>query len=120
MKEFRKSNQRNTTHLYACRPILRVSNTKQKSFIMSKIIADKLEIDTAKHGVMFGLKNKKIYIKREDKAKDNYHLGNGETSTFRFRSTELHNYISDFFKKNNEEFYLEMKDDFSFELVKYK
>ena len=118
MIQLRKSNKRNTGTLYALRPIIRVAKASQAKFIVSKLITTKLNVDIESEALMFGFKDKKLHIFKEEKEPDNYHLGKGDTSTFRFRSVELYEILSDFFKvEKNKEFYLEMKEDFTFEKV---
>ena len=82
------------------------------------IIAEKLKIDIEKEALMFGIKDKKLHVFKEEKESDNYHLGIADAHTYRFRSIELYNFLSDFYKKPKEkEFYIEMDDDFTFKLA---
>ena len=114
----RKTNQRNSGKKYQERAIIRIAKSTQAKFIVSRIIAEKLKIDIEKEALMFGIKDKKLHVFKEEKESDNYHLGVADTHTYRFRSIELYNFLSDFYKKPKEkEFYIEMSEDFTFCLV---
>ena len=67
---------------------------------------------------MFGIKDKKLHIFKEPKEADNYHLAKCDASTFRFRSMELYEYVSEFFKVAKDKiFYIEMQSDKTFKLI---
>lgn len=118
MIELRKTTQRNSSRHYKNRPLIRVAKSTQAKFIVSKLIAERLKINTDIEAVMFGIKDKKLHIFKEEKDTDNYHLGVADQHTLRFRSMELYNFLSDFYGVSKEkEFYLEMQKDNSFVLT---
>ena len=120
MEEIRKSNTRKNPFSYSTRPIIRVSINTQCVFIVSKLIAEKLQVDPKKHGLMFGFIKGKLAVKREDDKEDNYSLRRGDASTYRFRSRELYDVISDFFKvKKDASFTIEMQEDLTFKLAEH-
>lgn len=118
MFEIRKSITRKVVKSYKDRPIIRVINDKGK-FIVSKCLTNKLGIDVENEGLMFGVRDKKLHVYKEPKESDNYHLGLGESNTYRFKSIELEEFLLDFFNhKFKTDFFIEMQDDFSFTKVK--
>ena len=118
MIELRKKKQRNTGSIYKHKPVIRIAKATQAKFIVSELIVDALKLNIETEGVMFKLQDKKLIIFKEQKESDNYHLAKCDKSTFRFRSIDLYNYLSDFFKiKKDKEFFIEMLPDKSFKLV---
>jgi hypothetical protein len=118
MVELRKTNHRNTVNVYKSKPIIRIAKATQARFIVSELIIQKLKLNIETEGVMFGLKDKQLHIFKEQKESDNYHLAKADVSTFRFRSLELYEYISDFFKVAKDKvFIIEMQNDKTFKLV---
>lgn len=115
----RKKIRRGKCNFYQERAIIRVAKATQAKFIVSKLIAQRLQIDVNTEALMFGIKNKKLHVFKEPKDVDNYHLGAGDAGTYRFRSVELYRFLTDFFKQSKEkEFYLEMNnEDLTFKLI---
>lgn len=119
MQELRKTYARKPNSDYYKKPIIRVTKHTQAAFIMSKLIIERLNLDTSKEAVMFGFKSGKLYIFKEPKEDDNYHLSVGDTNTYRFKSVELYELLINFYKlENDKEFVLEMQKDLSFLLLK--
>lgn len=118
MLELRIKIHRKSSMGYQTKPIIRIAKATQASFIVSKLVVEKLGLDPVLEGIMFGIKNKKLHVFKELKAPDNYHLSSCDTNTFRFRSIELYKYLSDYFKiDKTKSFVLEMKEDFTFILL---
>jgi hypothetical protein len=118
MIQLRKTKHRNSVNIYKSKPIIRIAKATQARFIVSELIVKQLKLDIETEGIMFGLKDKHLHIFKEPKESDNYHLAKADVSTFRFRSLELYEYVSDFFKiAKDKVFIIEMQKDKTFKLV---
>jgi hypothetical protein len=118
MQQLRKTYTRKPNSDYYQKPIIRVTKHTQAAFIASKLIIDRLNLDTSKDAVMFGFKSGKLYIFKEPKEDDNYHLSTGDKNTYRFKSVELYDLLINFYKiEKYKDFVLEMQNDLSFVLL---
>jgi hypothetical protein len=118
MIELRKTKHRHRMNIYKNNPVIRIAKATQARFIVSKLIADELNINTETEAIMFGLKDKKLHIWKEKKENDNYHLAKADANTYRFRNLELYDFVSDFFKVAKDKvFIIEMQKDKTFKLL---
>jgi hypothetical protein len=118
MIEFKRKREHNSVSQYDIRPIIRISQSKR--FVVSKLIAKKLDINIETEALMFYVDKNKLFLKKQLKNFYNYHLGVGDAGTYRFRSTDLYNDIKEFLKlEDNKTLFLELNDDCSLELKNF-